>query len=77
MCACPLFSRDLQSKKHNASQIYQNFEKLSKTRYCGTGAAVIQTDERREQDILEYLTGDLERPVATWPPSIRQTESWR
>jgi hypothetical protein len=76
-------------------------------RYCGTGAAVIQTDEQmllaqqnianlrrillaarkvhsrqdyarmsepillevqqRGQEILEYLSGDLEQPVASWP----------
>jgi hypothetical protein len=81
-----------------------NLKNLSKTRYCGTGAAVIQTDEQmllaqqcisnlrtvllearkvhssqdymrmaepillevqqREQEILEYLTRDLEQPVA-------------
>jgi hypothetical protein len=27
-------------------ETYSNFEKLSKTRYCGTGAAVIQTDDQ-------------------------------
>ena len=81
------------------------FEKLSKTRYCGIGVAVIQTDEQmllaqqcignlrtillearkvhsrqdyarmaepimlevqqREQEILEYLSRDLEQSVAS------------
>ena len=71
-----------------------NFQILSKTRYCGTGVAVIQTDEQmllaqqcigslrrillevrkvhsrqdyeqREQEILGYLSRDLEQPVAS------------
>jgi hypothetical protein len=82
-----------------------NLQKLSKTRYCGTGATVIQTDDQmllaqqcignlrrillearkvhsqrdyvrmaepillevqqREQEILEYLSGDMEQPVAS------------
>jgi hypothetical protein len=81
-----------------------DFLKLQKTRYCGTGVAVIQTDDQmllvqqcvanlrkillearkvhsrqdyarmaepillevqqREQEILEYLTRDMEQPVA-------------
>ena len=82
-----------------------NLQKLSKTRYCGTGAAMIQTDDQmllaqqcvgnlrrillearkvhsrqdyarmaepilleiqqREQEILEYLSGSLEQPLAS------------
>jgi len=82
-----------------------NFQNLSKARYCGIGAAVIQTDDQmlvaqqcvsnlrrilpearkvhsprdysrmaepillevqqREQEILEYLSRDLEQPIAS------------
>ena len=82
-----------------------NFQELSKTRYCGTPAVVIQTDDQmllaqqcvgnlrrvllearkvhsrqdyirmaqpilleiqqREQEILEYLSRDLEQPMAS------------
>ena len=82
-----------------------DFQKFSETRYCGTGAAVIQTDDQmllaqqcianlrrillearkvhsrqdyarmaepillevqqREQEILEYLSRDMEQPLAS------------
>jgi Family of unknown function (DUF6932) len=84
---------------------YQTSRKLSKTRYCGTGAAMIQTDDQmllaqqcvvnlrrvllearkvhsqqdytrmaepilleiqqREQEILEYLSREIEQPIAS------------
>ena len=77
---------------HNRAR--SNFQILSKTRYCGTGAAVIRTGEQmlhaqqcigslrrillevrkvhsrqdyeqREQEILGYLSRNLEQPVAS------------
>src|ERR1041384_7647437 len=41
-----------------------NHQELSKTRYCGTGVAVIQ-------EILEYVSRDLEQPVASQADAIR------